>query len=126
MRLKICPGELDLFPSPHGFVGCVTDALPARYRSVLSYKNHGFARCGPDALPARYRPVPQKPRFREVRYRRVTGALITLASHKNHGFVRCVTDALPARYRPVPLFVGRYRHTPYAVYKIKKREGWGP
>ena len=69
----------------------------------------------------RYCPVPRKLGFREVRYRRVT-----VPSHKNHGFVRCVTDALPARYRPVPLFVGRYRHTPYVVYKIKRREGWGP
>ena len=56
-----------------------------------------------------------------TRYRRVT-----VPSHKNHGFVKCVTDALPARYRPVPRFVGRYRHTPYVVYKSEKREGWVP
>ena len=48
-----------------------------RYRRVTvpSHKNHGFVKCVTDALPARYRPVPQKPWFREVRYRRVTGAL---------------------------------------------------
>ena len=45
---------------------------------------------------------------------------------------RVVTESLPGRCRPDPLFVGRYegryrslRHTPFVVYKIKRRKGWG-
>ena len=69
-----------------------------RYRRVTvpSHKTHGFVRCVTDALPARYRPVPQKLWFRQARYRRAT-----VPSYKNYGSVRCVTDALLARYRPV-------------------------
>ena len=73
-------------------------ALPTRYRRVTvpSHKNHGFVKCVTDALPARYHPVLQKPWLREVRYRRVT-----VPFHKSHDFrevrYRRVTGALPSR-----------------------------
>ena len=59
------------------FFGPTAVSLPARHRRVTvpSHKNCGFVRCITDALLARYHLVPQTLWFREVRYRRVTGAL---------------------------------------------------